>query len=175
MDGLVGHRMGSSLVMWVHHIRVDSVGDKRIQVTPEAQVGGPIALVKDGDSIVIHATTRKIQWLVSDSEQAARRKEWEVSGKKPLKERRGVLFRYARDVAVSIRRSCFVFAVSRADCSQSLQMKAPTRTKLYRQLYRLLDWRAVPFRLRNLAENWGRGTITLSLSCLFLGLLRISV
>lgn len=71
------------------------------QITPEAQVGGPIALIKDGDNIVIDAKTRDIQWLVDDAEQAARRKEWEKSGKKALKERRGVLYRYARDVAVS--------------------------------------------------------------------------
>jgi dihydroxy-acid dehydratase len=71
------------------------------QITPEAQVGGPIALIQDGDKIIIDAKTRNIQWLVEDAEQAARRKEWEKSGKKALKEKRGVLYRYARDVAVS--------------------------------------------------------------------------
>jgi len=68
-------------------------------VTPEAQVGGPIALVKDGDRIIIDAKTRNLGWLVDEAEQAARHKEWQVSGQKPLREKRGVLFRYARDVA----------------------------------------------------------------------------
>ncbi|KAF8588642.1 dihydroxy-acid and 6-phosphogluconate dehydratase [Ramaria rubella] len=68
-------------------------------VTPEAQVGGPIALIKDGDRIIIDAKTRSIDWLVDEAEQMARRKEWDISGKRPLRERRGVLYRYARDVA----------------------------------------------------------------------------
>jgi len=67
-------------------------------VTPEAQVGGPIALVKDGDRILIDAGTRNLEWLVDEAEQEARRKEWKA---RPLREKRGVLYRYARDVAAS--------------------------------------------------------------------------
>lgn len=74
-------------------------------VTPEAQLGGPIALVKDGDRIVIDATTRQIDWLVDEETKEARRKEWEAQGKLELKVKRGVLYRYARDVAVSGRSS----------------------------------------------------------------------
>ena len=70
-------------------------------VTPEAQLGGPIALVKDGDRIVIDGTTRQIDWQVDDETKVARRKEWEAQGKRDLKVNRGVLYRYARDVAVS--------------------------------------------------------------------------
>jgi len=65
-------------------------------VTPEAQVGGPIALVKDGDRIVIDAGTRSLEWLVDEAEQEARKKAWVA---RPLREKRGVLYRYARDVA----------------------------------------------------------------------------
>ncbi|KAF8894084.1 dihydroxy-acid/6-phosphogluconate dehydratase [Infundibulicybe gibba] len=68
-------------------------------VVPEARVGGPIALVKDGDRIIIDSETRTINWLVSEEDQAARKREWEASGKSQLNVRRGVLLRYARDVA----------------------------------------------------------------------------
>ncbi|KZT10667.1 dihydroxy-acid dehydratase [Laetiporus sulphureus 93-53] len=67
-------------------------------VVPEAQLGGPIALVKDGDKIIIDADTRTINWLVDEEEQARRKKEWEAVPHK-LRVSRGVLYRYARDVA----------------------------------------------------------------------------
>ncbi|KAG7446326.1 dihydroxy-acid and 6-phosphogluconate dehydratase [Guyanagaster necrorhizus] len=70
-------------------------------VVPEARLGGPIALVKDGDLIVIDAEKRTINWLVSEDEQERRKKEWEASDKKELNVKRGILFRYARDVAAS--------------------------------------------------------------------------
>lgn len=68
-------------------------------VVPEATLGGPIALVEDGDLIAIDAKSRTIDWLVGEEEKIRRRKVWEVSGKSALRERRGILFRYARDVA----------------------------------------------------------------------------
>lgn len=45
-------------------------------VGPEAAVGGPIALLKDGDIINIDATKGTIEVELSDDELAARRKEW---------------------------------------------------------------------------------------------------
>ncbi|KAJ8595669.1 dihydroxy-acid and 6-phosphogluconate dehydratase [Rhizopogon salebrosus TDB-379] len=68
-------------------------------VVPEANLGGPIALVEDGDTIVIDAKSRAIDWQVGEEEKARRRAAWEVSGKSALKEKRGILYRYARDVA----------------------------------------------------------------------------
>ncbi|KAH8990520.1 dihydroxy-acid/6-phosphogluconate dehydratase [Lactarius akahatsu] len=68
-------------------------------IVPEARLGGPIALVQDGDMIVIDSEKRTIDWDVSDEEEARRRKEWESSGKGALTVRRGILLRYARDVA----------------------------------------------------------------------------
>ncbi|KAF9263372.1 dihydroxy-acid dehydratase [Marasmius fiardii PR-910] len=68
-------------------------------VVPEARLGGPIALVKDGDSIILDAEARTITWLVDEKEQARRKKEWEGSGKGELSVKRGILYRYARDVA----------------------------------------------------------------------------
>ncbi|EMD37562.1 hypothetical protein CERSUDRAFT_114198 [Gelatoporia subvermispora B] len=68
-------------------------------IVPEAFVGGPIALVKDGDKIIIDSATRTINWLVDDEEQARRREEWEAFGKREYRVKRGVLYKYARDVA----------------------------------------------------------------------------
>lgn len=67
---------------------------------PEAINGGPIALVNDGDKIVIDSVKREINWLVDEEEQARRKKEWEASGKNQIREKRGILYKYARDVAV---------------------------------------------------------------------------
>lgn len=68
-------------------------------VVPEARVGGPIALVQDGDKIVINSVTRTINWLVDEEEQARRKAAWDASDNGKLNVRRGVLYRYARDVA----------------------------------------------------------------------------
>lgn len=68
-------------------------------VVPEAVLGGPIALIKDGDRVLIDAASRTIDWVIDESEKLSRRKEWEASGKGALKVKRGVLYRYARDVA----------------------------------------------------------------------------
>jgi dihydroxy-acid dehydratase len=61
-------------------------------VTPEAMVGGPIALVKNGDKIMIDLTRGKIDLAVSKSELSRRKKKW-----KPIKPHytRGVLAKYA--------------------------------------------------------------------------------
>jgi dihydroxy-acid dehydratase len=64
-------------------------------VTPEAQVGGPIALVEDGDTITIDATTRSISVEVTDDELAHRRAAWTAP---PLKVTRGTLHRYIKTV-----------------------------------------------------------------------------
>jgi dihydroxy-acid dehydratase len=45
-------------------------------VSPEAAVGGPIALINDGDSIVIDAHSKRITLGISDDEIAARRQAW---------------------------------------------------------------------------------------------------
>ncbi|HXR06842.1 MAG TPA: dihydroxy-acid dehydratase, partial [Candidatus Acidoferrum sp.] len=64
-------------------------------ITPEASLGGPLALVKEGDKIVIDAGKRQINLRVSAAEMKARRRTW-----KPLKPRytRGVLAKYASHV-----------------------------------------------------------------------------
>jgi dihydroxy-acid dehydratase len=64
-------------------------------VTPEAQVGGPIALVKDGDQITIDANERVLQVHVSDAELAQRRSSWKAP---PLKATRGTLYKFIKNV-----------------------------------------------------------------------------
>jgi len=46
-------------------------------VTPEAAVGGPIALIENGDSIVIDAENRQINVDVDEAEMARRRENWQ--------------------------------------------------------------------------------------------------
>jgi len=67
-------------------------------ITPEAQLGGPIAFVQDGDIVRIDAETNTIEWLVHDKVAAERKAAWEATGPRAFKVKRGVLFRYARDV-----------------------------------------------------------------------------
>jgi dihydroxy-acid dehydratase len=69
-------------------------------ITPEAQVGGPIALVKNGDPIRIDARPdkRTIDLLISDEEWEKRRKEWIAP---PLRSTQGTLFKYIKNVATA--------------------------------------------------------------------------
>lgn len=65
-------------------------------VTPEAQVGGNIALVKDGDMVRIDAINNTIDVLISEEELAERRKSWVAP---PLKATSGLLYKYAKTVS----------------------------------------------------------------------------
>ncbi len=65
-------------------------------ISPEAQVGGPIALLKDGDLITIDSETQELLATVSDEELSNRLKEWEEP---PLRYSRGILNKYARLVS----------------------------------------------------------------------------
>lgn len=62
-------------------------------VAPEAVDGGPIAFVRDGDRIVIDASSGTIDLLVDESELAARRQGWTPP---PARYTTGVLAKYAR-------------------------------------------------------------------------------
>jgi len=70
-------------------------------IVPEAAVGGPIGLVKDGDVITIDAEKRILDLEVEQPELVERRKEWEerkAAGKLPPTglTMRGTLGKYAR-------------------------------------------------------------------------------
>jgi dihydroxy-acid dehydratase len=64
-------------------------------ITPEAQVGGPLALVQDNDIVTIDANTNRLDVEVSDEVLAARKKNWQAP---PLKATRGTLFKYIKNV-----------------------------------------------------------------------------
>lgn len=71
-------------------------------ITPEAQEGGAIALVKNGDFITIDAESNTISLEVSKEELEKRRQNWKAPA---LKFKRGVLYKYARTVS-SASRGC---------------------------------------------------------------------
>lgn len=64
-------------------------------VAPEAWVGGPIALIRDGDMITIDGPAKKLAVDLSDEELDKRRAEWT---KPDIRVQRGVLAKYARCV-----------------------------------------------------------------------------
>jgi len=64
-------------------------------VVPEAQEGGPIGLIRDGDVITIDAETNTLDVDVSESEMEARRKQWQMP---PYKATRGTLYKYIKTV-----------------------------------------------------------------------------
>jgi dihydroxy-acid dehydratase len=67
-------------------------------VAPEAYVGGPIALVQQGDSISIDADKRQLQLNVSDDELARRRAQWKQPAPRYT---RGVMAKYVRLVSTA--------------------------------------------------------------------------
>jgi len=64
-------------------------------ITPEAQEGGPIALVQDGDQITIDANTNRIDVALTDTELANRKAKWE---RPAYKATRGTLYKYIKTV-----------------------------------------------------------------------------
>ena len=62
-------------------------------ITPEAQEGGPIALVRDGDVVIIDAGKRSIELAITAEDLAVRRADWSAP---PLKATRGTLYKYIR-------------------------------------------------------------------------------
>ncbi|MBL3656605.1 dihydroxy-acid dehydratase [Fulvivirga sediminis] len=65
-------------------------------ITPEAQDGGPIALVENGDIIRIDATNDTIEVLVDEETMKARKEKWIAP---PLKKTSGVLYKYSKSVS----------------------------------------------------------------------------
>ena len=65
-------------------------------ITPEAQEGGVIALVKDGDIITIDAETNSINLEIPKEELKVRKAQWKAPA---LKVSRGILYKYAKTVS----------------------------------------------------------------------------
>jgi dihydroxy-acid dehydratase len=64
-------------------------------ITPEAQIGGPIGLVKDGDLVTIDADANRLEVAVSETEMTQRKSTWVAP---PLKATRGTLYKYIKNV-----------------------------------------------------------------------------
>ncbi|MBE2198193.1 MAG: dihydroxy-acid dehydratase [Anaerolinea sp.] len=64
-------------------------------ICPEAQEGGPLALVQNGDTITINAIARTLEVAVPDAELARRRAAWTMP---PYKATRGALHKYIKTV-----------------------------------------------------------------------------
>ncbi|MCC7337970.1 MAG: dihydroxy-acid dehydratase [Pirellulaceae bacterium] len=64
-------------------------------ITPEAQIGGPIALIQNGDIVTIDAETNRLDFDVNEAELAKRQKAWKAP---PLKATRGTLYKYIKNV-----------------------------------------------------------------------------
>ena len=64
-------------------------------ITPEAQEGGPLALVQTGDTITIDTATHTLDVDVDPAEMARRRKSWTAP---PYKASRGILYKYIKTV-----------------------------------------------------------------------------
>ena len=65
-------------------------------ITPEAQSGGTIGILKTGDKIKISAEDNSINVLLSDEEIAERKAKWVAPA---LKHTKGILYKYAKTVA----------------------------------------------------------------------------
>jgi dihydroxy-acid dehydratase len=64
-------------------------------VVPEAQEGGPIALIKNGDIVTINAETNEIKMDISGEELASRKASWTMPA---YKANRGTLYKYIKNV-----------------------------------------------------------------------------
>lgn len=101
-SALMGYGLGSSCALITDgRFSGGSHGFLIGHIVPEAAVGGPIGLVKDGDVITIDAEKRVLDLDVAESELAERRKDWEArkaAGQLPETglTMRGTLGKYAR-------------------------------------------------------------------------------
>jgi dihydroxy-acid dehydratase len=64
-------------------------------VVPEAQEGGPIALIRDGDCITLDGEQNRLDVALTEQELAARRAQWTMP---PYKATRGTLYKYIKSV-----------------------------------------------------------------------------
>ena len=64
-------------------------------ITPEAQLGGPLGLLQNGDIVTINAETNRLDVELSDEDLAKRSESWTAP---PLKATRGTLYKYIKTV-----------------------------------------------------------------------------
>ena len=79
-----------------------------LHVAPEASIGGPLALVHNGDQIKLSVANKSIELLVSDEELTQRKSEWK-SDNVPPEQRRGYDRLYAAEVSQADEGCDFAF------------------------------------------------------------------
>jgi dihydroxy-acid dehydratase len=95
-SAIIGAGLGSSVALLTDgRFSGGSHGFIVGHITPEAQEGGPLALIRDGDLISIDAVKSTISVALSDEELSLRRDQWQAP---PLKASRGTLYKYIRNV-----------------------------------------------------------------------------
>ncbi len=95
-SALMGAGMGESVALMTDgRFSGGSHGFIIGHVVPEAQEGGPIALIRDGDEITIDAKQNRLDVAVADDEMARRRAAWTMP---PYKATRGTLYKYIKTV-----------------------------------------------------------------------------
>ena len=95
-SALMGAGLGSSVALLTDgRFSGGSHGFIVGHVTPEAQEGGPIALVRNGEQITIDAETNRLDVAVADDELTKRRTAWKAP---PYKVTRGTLYKYIKNV-----------------------------------------------------------------------------
>ncbi len=95
-SAIIGAGLGSSVALLTDgRFSGGSHGFIVGHITPEAQEGGPLALIRDGDLISIDAVKSTISVALSDEELSLRRDQWQAP---PLKASRGTLFKYIQNV-----------------------------------------------------------------------------
>jgi dihydroxy-acid dehydratase len=85
-----------------------------LHVSPESYVGGPLALVRDGDQITLDIPNRRLELLVPDEEMARRRSEWK---RQTPKEHRGYLALY-RERVTQAHEGCDFDFLSRQEVAE---------------------------------------------------------
>ncbi len=106
------HRKGVRDMVRISDARMSgtSYGTCVLHVSPESHVGGPLALVREGDEIALDAQARRLDLLVHEEEMARRRAAWRVPAPKAL---RGYLSLYEDRVTQADRGCDFDFLGAR--------------------------------------------------------------
>jgi dihydroxy-acid dehydratase len=95
-SALMGAGLGSSVALLTDgRFSGGSHGFIVGHITPEAQEGGPIALLEDGDVVTIDADRKRIDVALTDEVLADRSARWK---KPPYKANRGTLYKYIKTV-----------------------------------------------------------------------------
>jgi len=85
-----------------------------LHVSPESAVGGPLALVRDGDQIELDGPRRRLELLVAEKELVQRRAEWQRN-RPPVKFKRGYYRLYVDHVLQADRGCDLDFLVGKSD------------------------------------------------------------